>query len=94
MLPEKVITKDNKELLELHKRVILNYLIQYYGMKLRSRKKFFVIYDTYINEGNIRQYFNRPVKIFTHALITNTLSSISDYFPKYVHKSRRKPNHR
>lgn len=81
-LPKKEIVKTNRELLELHKRVILNYLIQYYAMKLRSRKKFFSIYEHYISEKNIQEYFNRPIKIFVYALITGTLDNIRDYFKK------------
>lgn len=37
-LPEKEIQKVNKDLYELHKRVILNYLLSR-SLKLRSRKK-------------------------------------------------------
>lgn len=36
-LPEKEIQKVNKDLYELHKRVILNYLLSR-SLKLRSRK--------------------------------------------------------
>ena len=38
-LPEKEIQKVNKDLYELHKRVILNYLLSR-SLKLKSRKKF------------------------------------------------------
>lgn len=81
-LPDKVIVKAHKELLELHKRVVLNYLTQYYGMKVKYRKKFFILYEMYISEDNIRFYFNRPIKMFVYALVTGTLDKIKDYFPK------------
>lgn len=39
-LPEKELLKTNKELLELHKRVITNYLIQK-SLKIKKEKKSF-----------------------------------------------------
>ena len=89
-LPEKELLKINKELLELHKRVITNYLIQK-SLKIKKRKKFFIIYDSYISEINIRRYFYRPIKLFVYAMITDKLKYIEDYVSyepknkKYVH---------
>lgn len=89
-LPEKELLKTNKELLELHKRVITNYLIQK-SLKIKKRKKFFIIYDLYISETNIRRYFYRPIKLFVYAMITDKLKYIEDYVSyepknkKYVH---------
>lgn len=89
-LPEKELLKTNKELLELHKRVITNYLIQK-SLKIKKRKKFFIIYDSYISEINIRRYFYRPIKLFVYAMITDKLKYIEDYISyepknkKYVH---------
>lgn len=77
-LPKKVILKANKELLELHKRCITSYLIQR-ALKHKYQKRFFVIYDKYINEKNIRNFFHRPIRVFVYALITNRLGEISDY---------------
>ena len=77
-LPEKELLKTNKELLELHKRVITNYLIQK-SLKIKKRKKFFIIYDSYISETNIRRYFYRPIKLFVYAMITDKLKYIEDY---------------
>ena len=57
-LSKKVILKANKELLELHKRCIVTYLTQR-SLKHSKQKKFFVIYDMYINEKNIREYFDK-----------------------------------
>lgn len=89
-LPEKELLKTNKELLELHKRVITNYLIQK-SLKIKKRKKFFIIYDSYISKTNIRRYFYRPIKLFVYAMITDKLKYIEDYVSyepknkKYVH---------
>lgn len=89
-LPEKELLKTNKELLELHKRVITNYLIQK-SLKIKERKKFFIIYDSYISKTNIRRYFYRPIKLFVYAMITDKLKYIEDYVSyepknkKYVH---------
>lgn len=80
-LPEKEKIKSDKELVELHKRCITNYLVQR-SMKLRKRKKFFIIYDFYIDENNIKEYFFIPIKLFVYALVTNRLSEIQNYIPK------------
>lgn len=84
-LLEKTILKANRELLELHKRCIVTYLTQK-AVKHSKQKKFFIIYDHYINEKNIRMYFHRPIKMFVYALITDRLDQIKDYFPCIVTK--------
>lgn len=80
-LPEKEKIKSDKELVELHKKCITDYLVQR-SMKLRKRRKFFIIYDFYIDEKNIKEYFFRPIRLFVYALVTNRLSEIQDYIPK------------
>lgn len=89
VLSEKDILKQNKELLELHKRCVTDYLIQR-SMKISKRKKFFIIYDHYINEVNITEYFFRPIKLFVYALITDRLSEIQDYIKVNKPKSKRR----
>lgn len=79
-LSERTILKANRELLELHKRCIVTYLTQK-AIKYSKQKKFFIIYDHYINEKNIRMFFHRPIKMFVYALITDHLDQIKDYFP-------------
>lgn len=79
-LSERTILKANRELLELHKRCIVTYLTQK-AIKHNKQKKFFIIYDHYINEKNIRMFFHRPIKMFVYALITDRLDQIKDYFP-------------
>lgn len=90
-LPEKDVLKVNKELLDLHKKVLLNYLLSR-SMKLRSRKKFFAIYDFYIGESNIHQYFFTPIKLFVTMLIRDELWRIRKYYDGTAkkHKHKRK----
>lgn len=88
-LLEKEKIKSDKELVELHKRCITNYLVQR-SMKLRKRKKFFIIYDFYIDENNIKEYFFRPIKLFVYALVTNRLSEIQNYIPKIYDNGKQK----
>lgn len=79
-LPEKAILKVDKELLELHKDVLRSYLTQR-NLKHKYQKKFFRLYDYYINIRNIRRYFFRPAKLFVYALVTDRLDEIEDYVP-------------
>lgn len=88
VLSEKEHLKQNNELLELHKRCITDYLIQK-SLKLSKRKKFFKIYDFYINDINIREYFFRPIPLFVYALITDRLDEIRDYIP-FENKSKKR----
>lgn len=96
-LPEKAILKVDKELLELHKDVLRSYLTQR-NLKHKYQKKFFRLYDYYINDRNIRRYFFRPAKLFVYALITDRLSEIEDYVPikkkKNVSRKSKKRNTR
>lgn len=75
MLPEKEIKKTQEELIELHKRVLTDYLIRE-DLSYRSRVKFFHIYDNYIDESNINQFFFCPCKIFVRALLKDKLDEI------------------
>lgn len=79
-LPDKVIQKTNRELLELHKEVIKSYLTQK-NVRHKYIKKFLKIYDFYITPDNIRRYFYRPIGIFVKAIILNRLEAIEDYVP-------------
>ena len=79
MLEEKELKKDNQELLELHKRCLINHFVQI-EVKHGTRKKFFRLYDMYISHKNIREYFFRDLNVFINALVTNRLEVIRDYF--------------
>ena len=88
----KEMLKQDKELVELHKRCVKTYLVQR-SLKHRKIKKFFIVYDWYINTNNIRNFFFRPVSIFVQALLLGQLDEISDYVNKAgygkKHKKRR-----
>lgn len=91
-LSKKVIEKWRKEDIELHKRVIVTYLIQS-GLGVTTRNKFFKLYDTIISPENILCYFNKPVHIFVNALVLNKLERICDILPNInstFKKKRRK----
>lgn len=87
LIDKKDIKKANEELIDLHKRVILNYLISKDVGHL-TRKKFFHIYDFYIKSNNIRQYFHVKVDLFVYALITDKLKQIG-YYKKYTKRVKR-----
>ena len=89
MLDKKEILHMQKDLIELHKRCLVTYFAQI-SFKARHRKKFFRLYDIYINTKNIQQYFFRDLELFIKALVQDRLEEISDYFPKRTKKSKRK----
>lgn len=75
-IEKKVWEKWNRELIEIHKRCLVTHLTER-GMRKRTQKKFFKLYDVYVTTKNIRQFFNRPLKIFIIALVKNCLDDIS-----------------
>lgn len=89
----KEMLKQDKELVELHKRCVKTYLVQR-SLKHRKIKKFFIVYDWYINTNNIRNFFFRPVPIFVQALLLGQLDEISDYVNKdgYGKKYKKRRN--
>lgn len=78
---EKEMLKQDKELVELHKKVIKTYLVQH-SLKHSKIKKFFFLYDIYVTHRNIRNFFFRPANIFVQALLFKQLDLISDYVDK------------
>lgn len=74
-LSPKVIERSNKELIALHKRILTSYLVCR-GVKIRSRAKFFKLYNHYIDETNIRLYFFCPTPIFIRALVKDKLELV------------------
>lgn len=79
---EKTILKWNKELVELHKRVIKTYLASR-GVTYSTQHKFFRLYDHYIDEHNIRCYFHTPTPILVQGLVKGEVDRISTYiFPQ------------
>lgn len=75
---KKTQEKWRKEDLELHKRVITTYLYEK-GLKLRSRNKFFILYDREISIDNIYDFLYIPVSVFVTALVLNQLDLIKSY---------------
>ena len=97
MLPERELEKTQQDLVDLHKRVLIDYLTRE-GLTYRGRKKFFIIYDHYINRKNISRYFFIPCKIFVKALIKDKLNLVQGISPvsdkdlrgKYIHHKHSK----
>lgn len=86
---EKEMLKQDKELIELHKRCCKTYLVQH-SLKHAKIKKFFIIYDWYITTDNIRCYFFRPINLFVQALVLNQLTQLSDYVNPNKNAKKRK----
>ena len=95
MLSERELERTKQDLLELHKRVLTDYLTRE-GLSYRGRKKFFKIYDHYITWKNINQYFNVPCKIFVKAIIKDKLDLVRGVGPLFYSKTKphRKKKHR
>lgn len=75
---EKTILKWNKELVELHKRVIKTYLASR-GATYSTKYKFFKLYDHFIDEYNIKCYFFTPTPILVQGLVKGELDLVSTY---------------
>lgn len=86
---DKELLKQNKELLELHKRCCKTYLVQR-SLKHSKIKKFFIVYDWYINPDNINNFFFRPITLFIQALLLGQLDQLSDYTNKNGKKKRKR----
>lgn len=86
---DKEMLKQDKDLVELHKRCCKSWLVQH-SLKHSKIKKFFIVYDWYINPHNIRSFFFRPIHIFIQALILNQLDQISDYINNNKTNGKRK----
>ena len=86
---EKELKKDLKELIELHKRCIKSYLVSK-DVRFKTRKKFEKLYDYYIDNSNIRDFFFLPVAIFVQAAVKDQLENIRIYVHKENHTKKRK----
>ena len=86
VFPEKTILKWNKELVELHKRVITTYLASK-GVNYSTRQKFFKLYDLDITENNIKCYFFIPTPILVQYIVKGQVDQVSTYT---VNHSKRK----
>lgn len=86
---DKEMLKQNKELLELHKRCCKTWLVQH-SLKHSKIKKFFIVYDWYIKPDNIGNFFFRPINLFIQALLLGQLDQLSDYINKNGNKKRKR----
>ena len=89
IFPEKTILKWNKELVELHKRVIKTYLASR-GATYSTRYKFFKLYDHFIDEYNIKCYFFTPTPILVQGLVKGEVDLVSTYIFRQTKKSHGK----
>ena len=85
VFPEKTLIKWNKELVELHKRVIKTYLASR-GATYSTQHKFFRLYDHFIDEHNIRCYFYTPTPILVQGLVKGELDRVSTYIIRQTSK--------
>lgn len=85
---EKELKKDLKELIELHKRCIKSYLVAR-SVKYKTRKKFEKLYDYYIDNSNIKDFFFLPIALFVQSVVNDQLENVR----VYVH-SKSKPKKR
>lgn len=90
---DKEMLKQDKELVELHKRCCKSWLVQH-SLKHSKIKKFFIVYDWYINPHNVRSFFFRPIHIFIQALLLRQLDDISDYIDNNKNGKRKKKRNR
>lgn len=74
----KELLKDYREYLELHKRCVKTYLVSK-SLDYPTVRKFFVIYDKYIDEENILLYFFLPIHYLVNSLILYKLHNIKFY---------------
>lgn len=86
---DKEMEKQEKDMVELHKRCVKNYLVQR-SLKHGKIKKFFIIYDYYLGTENIRNYFFRPIDMFVRFLLLGKLEEIEDYVKADSRKKKRK----
>lgn len=90
---DKEMLKQDKELVELHKRCCKSWLVQH-SLKPSKIKKFFIVYDWYINTDNVRNFFFRPINLFIQALLLGQLDDISDYIDNNKNGKRKKKRNR
>lgn len=86
---DKEMEKQKKDMVELHKRCVKNYLVQR-SLKHGKIKKFFIVYDYYLGTENIRNYFFRPIGMFVRFLLLGKLEEIEDYVKADSRKKKRK----
>ena len=86
---EKEIKKDLRELIELHKRCIKSYLVSK-DVRFKTRKKFNILYDMYIDIHNIRDFFFIPISLFVQYTVKDQLENIRIYVHRESKTKKRK----
>ena len=86
---EKELKKDLKELIELHKRCIKSYLVSK-DIRFKTRRKFDKLYDYYIHNSNIRDFFFLPIAIFVQAIVKDQLENVRPYVHKQSNKTKKR----
>ena len=84
-LPKKELKKTALDLIDLHQRVILHWLIEH-DIDYPIRQKFWAIYNHYVNIKNIQVLFHLPVRVFVIHLLRDEL----DHFIPTKRKKTRK----
>ena len=90
-LSKKEISKNREELIALHKKAIITYLIQR-DLKFGDRNKFMKLYDICINASNIQNVFFLPVKIVVKAVVLDRIEDINEYLLSHKKKSKKHVN--
>lgn len=85
---KKETLKSNKKIVELHKRVITTYLVQR-DIKLKTRRKFFKLYDLEINASNVLQYFFLPASVLVKIIVLDQTNHINKYLKEHGNKIRK-----
>lgn len=87
-LPKKELKKTALDLIDLHQRVILHWLIEQ-DIEYQVRQKFWVIYHHYVNIKNIYSFFHLPVRVFVIYLLRDELDHFITPKRKKTHKRRK-----
>lgn len=71
---------SEKSLIRFHKGLITKCIKDNTSWNLQKRNQVLSIYDSEINEENIRLYINANLILFIKALLTDRLSEIKSYY--------------
>lgn len=82
---EKLLLRWNKELIVIHKKCITTHL-SLRNIPYKTRIKFFKLYDSIIDETNIRKVYNLNIHLFIKALVRDELDNKSYYTDNTIGK--------
>lgn len=78
-LTRKEIKKTNKELIDIHRSLLEGHIKNIPKVTLKQKTQIIRLYDNRITEANIRMFYNRKIKLFFYALLTDRLEEIKQY---------------